>query len=83
MIYVIFIVTEITLKLLSFYLTANYSWHRLQPLAFPALESGGFLVEKDIVMAAWALLIVGWVLIWQDHPVWGGCASRCLPCCNG
>lgn len=22
-------------------------------------------------MAAWALLIVGWVLIWQDHPVWG------------
>ncbi|WP_256376334.1 MULTISPECIES: hypothetical protein [unclassified Serratia (in: enterobacteria)] len=23
-------------------------------------------------MAAWALLIVGWLLIWQDHPVWGG-----------
>ncbi|MEX5714895.1 hypothetical protein IC615_09470 [Serratia ureilytica] len=22
-------------------------------------------------MAAWALLIVGWLLIWQDHSVWG------------
>ena len=28
-------------------------------------------MEKDIAMAAWALLIVGWLLIWQDHPVFG------------
>ncbi|MGK0664034.1 hypothetical protein [Serratia marcescens] len=28
-------------------------------------------MEKDIAMAAWALLIVGWLLIWQDYPVWG------------
>ncbi|MGQ5765978.1 hypothetical protein ACUNI9_24015 [Serratia sp. IR-2025] len=28
-------------------------------------------MEKDIAMAAWALLIVGWLLIWRDYPIFG------------
>ncbi|MDU7770139.1 MAG: hypothetical protein E7K05_24380 [Serratia marcescens] len=28
-------------------------------------------MKKDIVMAAWAFLIVGWLLIWRDYPIFG------------
>ncbi|MDQ9583246.1 hypothetical protein RF177_15205 [Serratia marcescens] len=28
-------------------------------------------MKKDIAMAAWAFLIVGWLLIWRDYPIFG------------